>query len=121
MLVASRSSLIMPTAHVDQLNKLVSGGTSRARKVKRAQLLLTSAHGVADAVIATTVRCGTSTVYRIKKRLVEQGLDAALEDRARPGQRKLTGRDEALLVALACSKLPTGRAHWTMKLLADEF
>ena len=57
---------------------------------------------------------------RIRKRFVEDGLEAALSEQPRPGgQRKLDGQQEAFLIALACSTPPEGRACWTMQLLAD--
>jgi transposase len=105
-----------------RLEKLTDGGTSKARKLKRAQILLASDRGASNAEIATNVNCGTSTVYRTKKTFVEEGLEQALSERPRPGAaRKLTGREEAILVAVACSSPPTGRARWTLQLLADEF
>ena len=61
-----------------------------------------------------------STVYRIKRRFVEGNLQAALSEEPRPGaERKLTGKEEALLVATACASPPEGRARWTLELLAD--
>ena len=61
-----------------------------------------------------------STVYRTKRRFVEGNLERALSEEPRPGaERKLTGKEEALLVATACAKPPAGRARWTLKLLAD--
>jgi DDE superfamily endonuclease/Homeodomain-like domain len=64
---------------------------------------------------------GTPTVFRTKRRFVEEGLEEALREAPRPGaRRKLAAVEEALLVATACSKPPAGRAHWTMSLLADE-
>jgi transposase len=72
-------------------------------------------------MIARTVGVGTSTVYRTKQRFVEEGLDRALSELPRPGApRKLGATDEALLVAVACSRPPSGRARWTMNLLAGE-
>ena len=69
---------------------------------------------------ARTVRVGTSTVYRTKRQFVEESLEAALAEDPRPGgKRKLTGSEEALLIATACSTPPTGRARWTLALLAD--
>jgi len=104
-----------------ELDGIVAGGCERARKVKRAQILLAADKGFTDASIADTVSAGTSTIYRTKRRYVEGGLDHALHDKQRPGaHRKLTGKQEALLVALACSKPPEGRARWTMELLAGE-
>ena len=65
------------------------------------------------------VGVGTATVYRIKRRLVEGNLAHALAEAVRPGaQRKLSGQEEALLVATACSAPPPGRARWTLVLLA---
>ena len=70
--------------------------------------------------LPTAVRVGTSTVYRTKRRFVEESLEAALSEEPRPGgTRKLTGREEALLIATACSTPPPGRARWTLALLAD--
>lgn len=64
---------------------------------------------------------GTSTVERIRKRFVTEGsLEAALTERPRPGgNRKLSGRQEAYLLALASSDPPQGNKRWTMQLLAD--
>lgn len=106
----------------DGLRELVSGGKARVRRVKRAQILLAAEQGETDAVIASTVSAGTSTVYRTKRRFVEEGLEAALSEQPRPGrERKLAGDEEALLVAMVCSKPPQGRARWTLELLAGEF
>lgn len=102
------------------LEALVGGGSRSVRRVKRAQILLAAAGGQPDDVIATTVQAGTSTVYRTKRRFVEESLEAALSEDPRPGgQRKLTGSEEALLIATACSTPPKGRARWTLALLAD--
>jgi transposase len=104
-----------------QLQALVHGGKAPVRKVKRAQILLAAARGSSDERIAANVAVGTSTVFRTKRRFVEEGLDSALSEVARPGAaRKLTAKQEALLVATACSKPPAGRARWTLSLLADE-
>ena len=105
----------------DQLGVLLSGGRHSARKLKRAQILLAADEGVSDEVIAATVQVSGSTIYRTKRRLVEANLDTALSEEPRPGvARKLSRKEEALLVATACSKPPPGRARWTLELLADE-
>jgi transposase len=104
-----------------QLGAIVSEGRIGAQKRKRAQILLACDRRIPEATIARTLPCGESTIYRTKKRFVEEGLEASLEERPRcGGERKLSGRDEATLVALACSKPPTGRARWTLELLAGE-
>jgi transposase len=105
----------------DQLTALLSGGKHGARKLKRAQILLAADAGASDEAIAANVGVGCSTVYRIKRRFVFGNLERALSEEPRPGaERKLTGKEEALLVATACSSPPAGRARWTLELLADE-
>jgi transposase len=104
-----------------ELRAFVSGGSKRVAKVKRAQILLAADAGARDGEIAASIVVGTSTVYRAKQRFVEGGLEKALNDEPRPGaRRKLSSKEEALLVATACSTPPQGRAHWTMELLANE-
>jgi transposase len=104
-----------------ELGALLSGGKQAARKLKRAQILLAADAGIGDEEIAGSVGVGGSTVYRTKRRFVEGNLERALSEEARPGAgRKLTGKEEALLVATACSSPPAGRARWTLELLADE-
>ena len=104
-----------------QLQALVQGGKGPVRRLKRAQILLAADGGSSDEAIATNVSVGTSTVYRTKRRFVEEGLEPALSEEPRPGaERKLAATEEALLVATACSKPPAGRARWTLALLADE-
>lgn len=105
----------------EQLQDLVKGGKGAVRKIKRAQILLAADAKSADEAIAVNVGVGTSTVYRTKQRFVEEGLEQALSESPRPGApRKLDASDESLLIAVACSKPPSGRAKWTMRLLADE-
>ncbi|MEM9070962.1 MAG: IS630 family transposase [Myxococcota bacterium] len=109
-------------AERETLQAFVDNGSKLARKVKRAQILLAADQGYRDKDIADVVGVGTSTVYRVKKRFVERPFDEVLLDGPRPGRRrKLTGKEEAWLVATACSKPPEGRAKWTMQLLADAF
>src|SRR6202165_2776078 len=94
---------------------------SISRTLKRAQILLAAAAGASDEAIAANVGVGESTVYRTKRRFVLGNLEAALSEEPRPGaSRKLSGKDEALLIATACSSPPAGRARWTLELLADE-
>jgi transposase len=102
-----------------ELTGLLSGGKHAARKLKRAQILLAADAGVGDEDIALNVGVGGSTVYRTKRRFVEGNLKAALSEGPRPGaERKLSCKEQALLVATACSNPPEGRARWTLELLA---
>jgi transposase len=104
-----------------ELTALLSGGKQAARKLKRAQILLAADAGASDDAIATSVSVSGSTIYRTKRRFVLGNLEAALSEEPRPGaDRKLSGKEEALLVATACSSPPAGRARWTLELLAGE-
>ena len=104
----------------DKLEAVVADRNTGPQRRRRAQILLACDRGVADVVTAETLPAGTSTIYRAKKRFVEEGLDAALSEMPRRGgRRKLTGKEEATLVALACSKPPEGHGRWTLQLLAD--
>lgn len=104
-----------------QLLELTKKGKVSARKLNRAHILLAANDGTADAPIAAALHIGPATVGRIRKRFVEEGMEAALNERPRPGAiRRLNGKQEAFLVALACSQSPEGHEHWTMQLLADK-
>lgn len=103
-----------------QLAKMLSGGKHAARRIKRAQILLAADAGISDEEITRTVSVSSSTVYRIKRRFVLNGLESALSEEPRPGAaRKLSGKETALLIATACSSPPQGRKRWTLELLAD--
>jgi transposase len=116
-----RYRVTLATEERQQLEMLVRGGKSAARRIKRAQILLAADGGAKDEVIAQTIGVGTSTVYRTKQRFVEDGLERALNESPRPGApRKLGAADESLLIAVACSEPPDGRAKWTLDLLAGE-
>ncbi len=106
----------------EQLEELTSKGHSPARKLRRAHILLLADEGLKDVEIAKALNAAVTTVERVRKRFVEEGLEAALSERPRIGgalRRKLDGKGEAYLVALACSEAPEGRNRWTMQLLAD--
>jgi transposase len=96
-------------------------GKSSARKIKRAQILLKASEGGSDAQIAEAVDTSTTTVFRTRKRFVEESVLEALNERPRPGQpRKLDGKQEAHVIAVACSEPPEGHTHWTLRLLAGK-
>ena len=104
-----------------ELNKVARTGRSSARTVKRALALLKTDEGLSDPEIATALSIGVSTVARLRKRFAAEGLTSALNERPRPGQkRKLSGEQEAHLVAIACSEPPEGHTHWTLRLLAGK-
>jgi|tagenome__1003787_1003787.scaffolds.fasta_scaffold18513651_1 transposase len=103
-----------------QLEALIQKGKASARSIRRAHTLLLAADGLADHAIAQALHIGHATIERTRQRFVFEGLAAALTEKPRPGgERKLDGKQEAFLVALACSAPPQGRAKWSMQLLAD--
>ena len=112
----------------NSLQALVGAGRAAAKKLAHARILLKADQadgGPAwtDARIAEAVDVSTATVERVRQRFVEQGVEAALarKKQDRPSrERKLDGRGEARLIALACSAAPQGRAAWTLQLLADQ-
>jgi len=110
----------------NQLEVMVKKGETAAYKIRHANMLLKAdADGPkwTDAQIAEAFGCHRTTVEDVRKRLVTQGMTAALarkqqEMPSRP--RSLDGDAEARLVAIACGKAPEGRAKWTLRLLADK-
>ena len=102
------------------LEHRLRGGKTGARNLTRARILLKAADGLSDNAIAATLDVGTATVARTRQRFVETNL-GALDEAPRPGaRRKLTGKQEAHLIAVACTPAPEGQAHWTLRLLADK-
>ena len=105
-----------------QLSDLTSIGTVKARKLKRAMILIKADEGLKDAQIMAAINVSRPCVERIRKRFVEGGLERALNEDPRPGQRrKLDGQGgKAQLIATACSQAPQGHDRWALRLLADK-
>lgn len=108
------------------LQALVSKGKAAARKLTRARVLLLAdqAEGgpaMQDAGIVKALGCGLATVARSRRQFVEEGLEETLNAKptTRIYERRLDGKMEAHLVAMACGAPPEGRARWTLRLLAD--
>lgn len=109
-----------------QLAKLVKKGKTAGYKIRHAQMLLkvdqgNHGPGWADSTVAEAFASHITTVERLRKRFVEEGLEVALERHNRKNYtRKLDGDAEAHLIAIACSEPPEGRNEWTLRLLADK-
>jgi len=108
------------------LQKLTATGKAAAQKRLHAQILLKADAGPqgdawTDQQIMEALDVGRSTVERVRQRLVEEGLEAALTRKPRQSTLpcKIDGAAEAHLIATACSKAPEGRTRWTLRLLAD--
>jgi transposase len=105
----------------EKLLELTSKGQIGARIMKRAQILLKADEGLKDTDIMSVLNTSRPTVERIRKRFVQGNLEKALQDDPRPGSKtKLDGRQEAQLIAIACSDAPDGHERWTLRLLADK-
>jgi transposase len=103
-----------------QLLLWVRSGKASARRLRRARTLLLADEGKTDAEIADVLHIGPATVARTRQRFAIEGLEAALSERTRPGaDKKLSAKQEALLIALACSAPPEGKERWALRMLAD--
>lgn len=101
--------------------ELIKKGSLAARKLSRAHILLLADEGRTDDVIAAALHVGSATVERTRKRFVEEGVDAALSERPRPGKTPLLdAKQEAYVIATTCSTPPEGQARWSVRLLASE-
>ena len=105
----------------DQLQHLVRAGKGSARGIIRARILLKTDEGWSAPQVAEALDVTEGTVFRIKRRLAEEGLEGVLKDRPQAHRhRKLDDRGEAHLIALACYEPPEGHEHWTLRLLAGK-
>ena len=101
-------------AEQNQLNQLIKKGVTNARVITRARILLAAHKGKTDKEIYTTLNLADSTPGDIRERFCEGRLNRALYDLPRPGkERKLTGEQEARVVAIACTEAPVGTSRWT--------
>jgi transposase len=99
----------------NDLVQLTHKGTIKARQFKRAMILLKADEGSSDPEIMAALNVSRPCVERIRKRFVSEGIERALNEDPRPGQKsKLDGRAEATLIATACTEAPLGHDHWTL-------
>lgn len=102
----------------ENLRAIASQGNNKVRVVRRAQMLLWSAAGKSDLEIADLLKVTPLTIATTRERWVSHH---SLADKPKTGRpRRLDGKQEAFLVALACSEAPEGREQWSMQLLADK-
>jgi transposase len=119
-IMAKRYRVRLTDEERDRLQVLARKRTAPVRMVRRAQALLLAAEEKTDEMIAEQLRMGVATLERLRRRFVEEGLEASLRERPRPGARpKLGPKQQAFVVALACTQPPEGRERWTMQLLAE--
>ena len=105
---------------VDCLTSFVKKGRKSARELTRARILLLLHGGKTEMDIKETLRISRATVSNIKKRYREDGFQSALSEKPRSGQpRKYTDKQEAEVIAMACTDAPKGRKRWTIRLLTE--
>ncbi len=118
--MATKYVVNLTGAERTELLEIVTKGRASARRLKRAHILLHADEGATDEAIAKALHTTRATVERTRKRFVLGNLQHALTDKFRcGGPRKLNGKQEAFLIATACTAAPEGRTRWTMQLLAD--
>jgi len=106
---------------VDYLTTFVKKGNKSARAITRARILLLSTNGKKDDEIKKILTTGRSTIWRVKNNYLSNGVEYALTERERPGQPpKYDEKNEAEIIAFACTKPPEGRKRWSIRLLVDE-
>ncbi len=104
-----------------RLQQMIRSGRGSARAMARARILLMMDEGWTAPQAAAALEVSLRTVFRIKRRYAEEGLEQVLRHRTQVKRyRKVDERVEAHLVALACSPAPEGHDHWTLRLLADK-
>ena len=114
-------SIQLTDAERRSLKTLFRSGNGKNRQQTRARILDLLDRKVPPPRIAQTLSCGMGTVYNLKHRYLAAGLQAALTEKPRSGRPvEIDGTQRAKITALACSQAPTGRARWTLRLLADK-
>ena len=126
MMSTKKYRIRLTTDEQQQLKGVVSRGRTAAYKQRHARILLMSDEsrpdgGMKDSDISSALGVGQSTVERVRRRCVEEGIESALnrKEQLRRRQKRLDGEGEAHLIAIACGEPPQGRVTWTLKLLAD--
>ena len=111
---------VLSEADQTTLNQLVSKGKESVRKLNRARALQFSHQGQHPEQISNLLGISVATVYNLRKRYRDEGLQRAISEKARPGQpRKVTPQVEAEITAIACSEAPDGSVRWTANLIND--
>jgi len=121
--MSQKSHCVKLSEHERQyLHKIVNSGKDKARKITRCRILLLAdeAKGKTDEKISDALNICLSTIFNIRRRYSQEGLERAISEAARSGQpSRFKGKTMAKITALACSKPPKGHAKWSLRLLAD--
>jgi len=104
-----------------EVEGFIRRGKANARSVSRAHILLKSAEGWSIARLAETYSVSQATVSNVRAGYREGGVQRVLQDKVQKKRRRaLAGAQEAVLVALACSPVPDGHDHWTVRMLQSK-
>lgn len=119
--MSQKSHCVKLIKHARQyLQKIVESGEDKARKITRCRILLLADKGKTDQEISDALNVCLATIFNIRRRYCQGGLERAISEEARSGQPpRFKGKSMAKITALACSKPPEGRAKWSLRLLAD--
>ena len=112
----------LSTKERELLIGIIRSGKHKARKITRCRILLLAdgPNGKTDQEIADALKVSLATIFGIRRRYSQEGLDAAISERPRSGQPpKFKGKAAAKITAIACSTPPAGQAKWSLRLLAD--
>lgn len=117
----NRMTVKLTLLEIGFLRAFKSSGKRSQREYDRANILLLLDKGKLDAEIVDFLEVERTTVWRTRKRYLEEGLEKSLQEKERSGQPKKYGvKQEAEIIALACSDPPQGRARWSLELLTDK-
>ncbi len=119
--MSQKSHCVKLSTHERQyLQKIVESGEDKARKITRCRVLLSADQGKTDQEISDALNVCLATIFNIRRRYSQGGLERAINEEARSGQPpKFKGKTMAKITAIACSKPPEGHAKWSLRLLAD--
>ncbi|GBE55133.1 hypothetical protein BMS3Bbin15_01298 [archaeon BMS3Bbin15] len=116
-----RITINLKQDETESLRRIVKKGSRSVREVRRANILLLANKGKESKEIAEVLEVNKGTVANVKRRYREEGLQRALTDKPRPGQpKKYTEKEEADIIAMACTDAPRGRKRWSIRLLTYE-
>lgn len=121
----NKNSIELTQEQREQLAAVISKGKAPARKIQHAQVLLKIDSGKdgsnwSDGQVREAFGVSPATIWRMRRRFLEQGIDDALNRRPqpeRPEKRKIHGEQEAHIITLACTQAPTGHSRWSVRLL----
>ncbi len=116
-----RKTIKLSPSEIEFLRAFKSSGKRSQREYDRANILLLLDKGKLDSEIVDFMEVERTTIWRTRKRYIEEGLEKSLQEKQRSGQPKKYGaKQEAEIIALTCSDPPQGRARWSLELLTEK-